>query len=117
MIMLNPFYGQPNEKISLAWYMKDIGELISFSLIILVVCIILNFVKSYLIKEKVSEYYRMRIFLKLWQEIFWIIFVSSILDFGHYMLAFKHAEWFFLSQTLAFFGMSCFYIFKSFYRR
>lgn len=117
MIMIKPFYNQPKEEISLAWYLKDTGDLISFTLIVWVVCIILNSVERYLKRENVSEYNRMSVFIKLWQEIFWVIFFSSILDFGHYLISFKRAEWFFLIQTFLFFSMSCYYIFKSFYKK
>jgi len=117
MIMIKPFHNQPKEQISLAWYLKDTGELISFTLIIWVVCIILGAVENYLKKERAIEYGRMMVFVKLWQEIFFIIFISSILDFAHYLIAFKRAEWFFLTQTFVFFLMSCYYIFKSFYKR
>ena len=117
MIMLKPFYIQVDKGISLAWYLKDIGELISFTLLSWVVCIILKAIEKYLRKERVMEYERMIVFIKLWREIFYVIFISSVLDFGHYMVAFKRAEWFFLIQTFIFFLMSCYYIFKSFYRR
>jgi len=99
--MIKPFL-LSSEEISIAWYLKDCGELLSFTSLVLVVCLLLN-----LIEKKVEEPYEVVFFINLWQVVFWVIFYSSILDFTHYIIAFKQIQWFFLIQSGLFLLISC----------
>lgn len=99
--MVRPFL-LSKEEISIAWYLKDCGELLSFTCLVLVVCLLLN-----LIEKKVEEPYEVIFFINLWQVVFWVIFYSSILDLAHYVMAFKQIQWFFLIQSGLFLLISC----------
>lgn len=110
---IHPFF-LSNEKISLAWYLKDCGDLISFSMIVLVVCLLLNLIEKYLKSDHWTGNLEITNFVNLWQLVFWIIFFSSVLDFVHYLIAFKQIQWFFLIQSGLFLIVSCHYICKAY---
>jgi len=95
-VMIHPFYFMPETAISVAWYLKDIGEMISYSVIMFIVTLVLKPIESHLEDVKWSGHLGLLSFVKLWHRFFFVIFVISVFDLGHYVLAFKQSEVFFL---------------------
>lgn len=99
-------------KISVEWYVKDIGDLLSFSLLMLTVVMILIPVIDHLKKVQWHGHNQLLIFVTLWYRLFLVILVSSIFDFIHYMVAFRQIEWYFLILNGGYVIMSTYFIQK-----
>jgi hypothetical protein len=112
--IITPFPFDKDVSISVAWYAKHICELLSFSLLMLCVCFILKPVEEHLKTVQWVGHNSLHTFVKVWHRIFWVVFLVSGLDLVHYILAFRHIEWFFLIQNGLFFLLTIFYLFKAY---
>lgn len=114
---ITPFYfgrgktGKPLE-ISVQWYVKDIGDLLSFSLLMLTVVMILFPVIKHLKEVKWVGHNQLLIFVTLWHRLFLIVLVSSVFDLIHYLIAFRQVEWYFLILNGGYVVMSIYFIQK-----
>lgn len=114
---IHPFlYGTGKDgnplRISIQWYVKDIGELISYSLVMLTVCMILIPVIKHLQEVKWVGHNGLLIFVTVWQRLFQIIFWASVFDLIHYIIAFRQIEIYFLILNGFYFLLSFYYLFK-----
>lgn len=101
-----------NMEISLQWYVKDLGDLFSYSLVMLLVLFLLRVVEKHLEGEQWKGHDKILSFIKVWERVFNITFIISIFDIAHYLLSFKQTEWLYLVMNGIFWIMTCYYLFK-----
>lgn len=112
--IIHPFYFDKEVEISIGWYVKDIGDLLSYSLQMLMICYILIPVKKHFeeVLEDGKSFSKLLIFVTMWLRLFQTIFVTSVFDFLHYMIAFKHIQIYFLTLNGVYFLFSIYIIRK-----
>jgi hypothetical protein len=87
---------------SLSWYADYLGDLLSFSLFML--CIITVMKPIYVHFERLQDtvHHRLYVFTRLWYRLFNVIFIISVIDVFHFILAARQSEIIFLSQNILF---------------
>lgn len=119
IVRINPFhYGVDRDGkeliIFLQWYVKDIGEALSFTAMMMTICFILKPIEKHLKEAKWVGHNSMMIFVKMWYRVFTVVIVISILDLIHYLLSYRHSEWFFLISNGIFLFFTVYYIYKAY---
>ena len=117
--VITPFYFDKSLEISIGWYVKDIGDLLSYSLQMLMVCYILIPVKNHFeeVVEDGKNFNKLLIFVTMWLRLFQTIFVTSLFDLLHYIIAFKHIQIYFLTLNGIYFFVSVYFIRKIIWKR
>lgn len=108
-----PFHPGPTSK---AWYWDMLFDLVSFSLIMCCIVVVLDVVSIHFTDFKKHGYYELYVFTWMWHRVFWVIAITSALDIIHFMLAARQWEWYFLVQNALFLIISCYFIFKAFWK-
>jgi len=111
--MIQPFLIN-DLQISVAWYAKLLCDMISFTLIMMCICFVLQPVESHMKNSEWKGHNAIYIFVKVWHRVFWVVVVISVLDIAHYLLSFRQTEWFFLVQNGIFFIMTSYYLYKAY---
>lgn len=110
--IIHPFPYAKQVEISTQWYVKDLGDLSSFSLLMVMVYMVLIPVRNHLKEAQWVGHNRLLNFVTLWHRLFLIIIIASIFDIVHYILAFRQLEWYFLILNGGYLVMSLYYIQK-----
>ena len=111
---VHPYPLKPAIVTSVGWYWDYLGDLISFSFLMLAVVLILQPVYYHFRHLSKNSYQHLFVFTKMWHRVFWVIFVTSILDILHYVLAARQFEYFFLVQNAVFLLMTGYFIYKAY---
>lgn len=112
----NPYFFRHDIVTSIGWYWDYLGDLISFSLLMYCVVLVLKPVYIHFRDTPVQAHTGLFIFTKLWHRIFLVIFVTSILDIIHYVLAARQIQQFFLIQNAVYLIMTGYFIFKAYHK-
>lgn len=115
-VMFNPFYFAKKVEISKHWYYLFLGERISYCIVWVWVVYTIIPLRKHLEDIKWSGINPYLVFAKFWHRISRLVFLCSIIDLIHYVVAFNTVEYWFLIQTFLFIGASVFYLFKSYYK-
>lgn len=99
---------------TIGWYTDYLCDLCSFSFLMAAVIVILKPISVHFFTEEIHSW--LYGFVKMWHRVFWVIFVTSLLDIVHFIIAARQIEWFFLAQNGIFLLMTGFFIYKL-YRR
>lgn len=110
-VATRPYPLRPVIETSVGWYWDYLGDLCSFSFLMLAVVLILHPV-YYHFKE--IQHAPLYVFTKMWHRVFWVIFVTSVLDVLHYVLAARQIEQYFLIQNGVFLIMTGYFIYKAY---
>jgi hypothetical protein len=112
--IIYPFPYRSEINISLAWYTKILADHVSFTLLMTCIIYVLKPIILYIEKSEWIGKNPMLIFVRLWHRIFCIVFIVSIADIFHYLLAFKQSQIFFLVQNAIFIILTSYYLFKAY---
>lgn len=95
---------------SLGWYTDYLCDLISFSLLMYAVIVILKPIKLHFLEDEKRNW--LYGFVKMWHRVFWVIFITSLLDIVHFVIAARQFDKFFLIQNGLFLIMTGYFIYK-----
>jgi hypothetical protein len=99
---------------SVGWYWDYLGDLFSFAFLMLAIVLILQPIYYHFKLLSGNTYSHLYVFTKMWHRVFWVIFVTSVLDIIHYVLAARQFEKFFLIQNGIFLIMTAYFIYKAY---
>lgn len=106
-----PYYGHPT---TLGWYTDYLGDLCSFSILMYCVVSILDPLSKYFKSKEDTAHRSLFIFSMLWITLFKVIFITSLLDVLHFVLAARQWDLFFLVQNGVYLLMTGFLIYKAY---
>jgi hypothetical protein len=106
-----PYYNQPT---SLGWYTDYLGDLCSFSILMYCVISILSPLAMYFKWKNDFTHHSLFIFSMLWIRLFQVVFITSLLDIVHFVLAARQWELFFLIQNGIYLLMTGYLIYKAY---
>lgn len=102
------------EAISVQWYVKMLGGMLSFSCTMFLITTILGPVQRHLQGAKWIGHNSLLAFVVMWRRIFIVVAATSLVDAIHFILAFQRFEWLFLLQNGLFFLLTFIMIYKAF---
>lgn len=111
---VKPYPLRKSIETSVGWYWDYLGDLSSFAFLMLAVVLILQPVYYHFKALSTNTYQHLYVFTKMWHRVFWVIFVTSILDIIHYVLAARQIEQFFLIENGIFLFMTGYFIYKAY---
>lgn len=108
-----PFYNHPT---SLGWYTNYLGSLCSFSIFALCLIVVQQTLRNYFYSIKDTAHYNLFNFSNLWLRLFKVVFLTSLLDIIHFLLAARQWQIFFLIQSGGYLIATAVLIYKTYKR-
>lgn len=105
-----------DEAVSVQWYVKFIGEQVSYIMLLLLCCRVMIVAARHIANSPWNGRNITLDFVHMWVYVTGIVVVFSAIDLVHYLLAFRRIEWLFLAQNGLFVLLATLKIYATFKR-